>query len=185
LSFTVGYAGRLVAEKGVDVLLSAFSRLPPSARLIIAGSGPAEPALRRLAHHLGIAERVTFRPFIPSTQMPAFYQSLDAFVLPSRTRPGWKEQFGRVLIEAMACGVPVVASRCGEAPNVVGNAGLVFDEEDVAGLAAHLGELISQPQRRAELARRGRARVIERYTMRRIADQTVDVYRALAGQRSA
>ncbi len=92
---------------------------------------------------------MTFRPFIPSTQMPAFYQSLDAFVLPSRTRPGWKEQFGRVLIEAMACGVPVVASRCGEAPNVVGNAGLVFDEEDVASLAAHLGELISQPQRRA------------------------------------
>jgi glycosyltransferase involved in cell wall biosynthesis len=183
--FVVGYAGRLVVEKGVDVLLGAFSRLPPSARLVIAGSGPAEPALRRMAHQLGIAERVTFRPFIPSTQMPAFYQSLDAFVLPSRTHPGWKEQFGRVLIEAMACGVPVVASRCGEAPNVVGNAGLVFDEEDVAGLAAHLGELISQPQRRAELARRGRARVIERYTMRRIADQTVDVYRALASQRSA
>jgi len=75
-----------------------------------------------------------------------------------------------------------VASRCGEAPNVVGNAGLVFDEEDVAGLAAHLGQLMNQPQRRALLAQRGRARVIERYTMRRIADQTVDVYRALAGQ---
>jgi glycosyltransferase involved in cell wall biosynthesis len=181
-SFVVGYAGRLVVEKGVDVLLGAFSHLPPSARLVIAGSGPAEPALRQMAHQLGIAERVTFRPFIPSTQMPAFYQSLDAFVLPSRTRPGWKEQFGRVLIEAMACGVPVVASRCGEAPNVVGDAGLVFDEEDIASLAAHLGQLMNQPQRRALLAQRGRARVIERYTMRRIADQTVDVYRALASQ---
>jgi len=181
-TFTIGYAGRLVFEKGVDILLKAFSRLPPSARLIIAGAGPAEARLRQLAGGLCIADRVTFRPPIPSTQMPAFYQSLNAFVLPSRTRPNWKEQFGRVLVEAMACGVPVVASRCGEAPNVVGDAGLVFDEEDVAALTLHLSQLMDQPRLCAELARRGRARVIERYTMRQIADQTVEVYRALAGQ---
>jgi glycosyltransferase involved in cell wall biosynthesis len=180
-SFTVGYAGRLVPEKGVDVLLKAFSQLPCSARLVIVGSGPAEAALRNLARSLGIAERVTFRAPIPSTQMPDFYRSLDVFVLPSRTQPNWKEQFGRVLIEAMACGVPVVTSRCGEAPNVVGDAGLLFDEEDVAALVMHLSQLMDQPQCRKALGRRGRARVVQRYTMRRIADQTVEVYRALAG----
>jgi glycosyltransferase involved in cell wall biosynthesis len=184
-SFVVGYAGRLVPEKGVDVLLKAFSRLPSSARLVIAGSGPAEAALRHLARCLGIAERVTFCAPIPSTQMPAFYRSLDVFVLPSRAQPNWKEQFGRVLVEAMACGVPVVASRCGEAPNVVGDAGVIFDEEDISALAARLSQLMSQPGRRAELAQRGRARVIERYTMRRIADQTVEVYRELAGDQDS
>jgi len=179
-AFTVGYAGRLVPEKGVDVLIKAFSQLPSLARLVIAGSGPAEAALRQLAHDLGVAERVTFCAPIPSTQMPTFYRSLDVFVLPSRTQPNWKEQFGRVLIEAMACGVPVVASRCGEAPSVVGDAGLLFDEEDTAALVTNLNELMSQPRRREVLGQRGRARVIQRYTMRRIADQTVEVYRELA-----
>ncbi|PJF47919.1 MAG: glycosyltransferase family 1 protein [Chloroflexi bacterium] len=178
-AFVVGYAGRLVREKGVDVLICAFARLPNSARLLIVGAGPELNALRALAQQLRVAERVTFCPSLPSTHMPEFYRALDAFVLPSRTLPNWKEQFGRVLVEAMACGVPVIASSCGEAPSVVGDAGLIFDEADDAALADCLTALMAQPDRRAELGRRGRARVLAHFTMRHIADRTVEVYRAL------
>lgn len=175
--FIIGYAGRLVCEKGVDVLIRAFARLPTSARLVVVGEGPESNRLRVLAEQLRVAARVEFRPPLPSTRMPEFYRALDAFVLPSRALPNWKEQFGRVLIEAMACGVPVIASRCGEAPNVVGDAGLTFDEEDDAALAEHLTTLTAQPRLRAELSRRGRERVLACFTMRHIADRTAAVYR--------
>ncbi|MCS7055502.1 MAG: glycosyltransferase [Thermoflexales bacterium] len=179
-AFVIGYAGRLVREKGVDVLIRAFARLPSSARLVIAGAGSELPALRALAEQVQVAGRVEFRPPLPSTRMPEFYRALDAFVLPSRTLPHWKEQFGRVLIEAMACGTPVIASRCGEAPNVVGDAGLTFAEEDDEALAEHLMTLLAQPHLRAELSRRGRARVLACFTMRHIADRTAEVYRLMA-----
>lgn len=178
--FTMGYAGRLVREKGVDVLLHALARLPPSARVWIVGSGPEQKALHALATHLGVADRVRFDPPLPSTRMPDFFAELDVFVLPSRTKPSWKEQFGRVLIEAMACGVPVVGSNCGEIPQVIGAAGLVFPEDDVDTLTAHLRRLHTQPALRAQLAQAGRQRVLEQYTQQRIAAATVNVYRSLA-----
>jgi glycosyltransferase involved in cell wall biosynthesis len=93
--------------------------------------------------------------------------------------PNWKEQFGRVLIEAMACGVPVVGSTCGEIPHVIGDAGLIFAENDDAGLSAHLQRLHDQPALREALSRCGRARVLANYGMGHIADETVAVYRKL------
>jgi len=83
------------------------------------------------------------------------------------------------LIEAMACGVPVIGSTCGELPNVIGDAGLTFPEEDVDALAARLRELMNDPALRESLAARGRARVLERYTQKQIAEATVAVYRSL------
>ncbi len=177
--FLVGYGGRFVPEKGVDLLLRALAELPEAVHARLPGSGPELPALQKLAAQLGLAGRVAFEPMIPSTETPAYYQSLDCFVLPSRTRPNWKEQFGRVLIEAMACGVPVVGSTCGEIPNVIGAAGLVFPEGDVAALAARLRELISNGELRRALAVRGRARVLAQYTQKQIAEKTVAVYRSL------
>lgn len=178
--FTVGFAGRLEHAKGVDLLIEAAAHVP-AARVLIAGQGEQERELRALAARLGMAERIEFAGAIASTHMPAFYHRLDAFVLPSRTLPNWKEQFGRVLIEAMACGVPVVGARSGEIPNLIGDAGLTFAEGDVAGLRACLAQLAAQPALRTDLAARGRARVLERYTMRRVADRTIAVYRSLAG----
>jgi glycosyltransferase involved in cell wall biosynthesis len=128
---------------------------------------------------LRLADRVTFDDWIPSAQMAAYYGQLDALAVPSRTRPNWKEQFGRVLVEAMACGVPVVGSNCGEIPNVIGDAGLVFPEGQVDGLRSHLSQLLREPDLRAELARRGRERVLARYTQAQIAAQTYQVYRKL------
>ena len=179
-SFTVGYAGRLVHPKGIDLLLRAVAQLPAAAQVHLVGSGPERVRLQRLAAQLGLQDRLRIEALIPSTQMPNYFVGLDCLVLPSRTQPNWKEQFGRVLIEAMACGVPVVGSMCGEIPNVIGEAGLIFPEEDVAALAAHLRRLQESPAEREALAERGRARVLEHYTHRQIAQKTVEVYRSIS-----
>lgn len=173
----VGFAGRLVHEKGADLLLRAITHVP-EAKVIIAGEGPEETSLRELAAQLNIAQRVEWRGAMKSTEMPAFYRECDALAVPSRTLPNWKEQFGRVIIEAMACGVPVLGARCGEIPNLIGDAGLLFDEDDSDALAQHIRSLSEQPELRQWLSQQGRRRVLDRFTMKRIADQTVDVYRA-------
>ncbi len=177
--FTFGYVGRLVEEKGVDLLLRAAAGLPGLWRVTILGSGPERQALERLAGELGMRERVIFDAPIPSTQMAAYYRGLDVLVLPSRTCRNWKEQFGRVLIEAMACGVPVIGSTCGEIPNVIGEAGLVFPEGDVASLREQLMRLQRDEALWADLSRRGRQRVLAHYTQAHIAAQTVQVYRQM------
>jgi glycosyltransferase involved in cell wall biosynthesis len=177
--FIVGYVGRLVEEKGVDLLLEALAGLEGMWRAYVLGSGPEREALQAQARQLRLADRVTFDEWIPSGQMAAYYSQLDALVVPSRTRPNWKEQFGRVLVEAMACGVPVVGSNCGEIPNVIGDAGLVFPEGRVDELRDHLSQLLREPDLRAELAQRGRERVLAYYTQAQIATQIHQVYQKL------
>ncbi|MCC7358573.1 MAG: glycosyltransferase [Anaerolineales bacterium] len=174
--FTIGFAGRFVPEKGVDLLLRAAAQLPGEARVRVLGAGPELPRLARLAADLGLAACVSFAQ-VSSLDMPAQLAALDCLVLPSRTRPNWKEQFGRVLIEAMACGVPVIGSTCGEIPHVIGAAGLIFAEDDAAALAAHLRALQADPARRAALGAAGRARVLAHYTQAQVARATAALYR--------
>ena len=177
--FLIGYVGRLVPEKGVDLLVKAVSGLDAVWRLVIVGVGPERDRLEVLARRLGLGDRVAFEGDISSTRMPAFYRELDALVLPSRSRPNWVEQFGRVLIEAMACGVPVVGSDCGEIPCVVGDAGLIFPEGDAEALGEHLTRLMRAPELWETLSRQGRERVLGCFTQAHIAAQTVAVYREL------
>jgi len=174
--FIIGYVGRLVEEKGVDLLLQAVTGLEGEWRLRVLGDGPERERLAALAGELGIAGQVAFEGLVPSTQMPDFYPQLDVLVLPSRTRPNWKEQFGRVLIEAMACGVPVVGSDSGEIPHVVGEAGLIFPEGDAAALRSTLARLQADSGLREKLAHRGRARVLAHYTQAQVAVATYEVY---------
>lgn len=175
--FVIGFAGRLDSEKGVDTLVRALAALP-GALLRLAGDGGERARLAALAADVGVAERVSFLGTLDAHALLGFYRSLNALVLPSRARPNWVEQFGRVLIEAMACGVPVVGSRTGEIPAVIGDAGLLFGADDVAGLAAALRGLKDAPATARELGARGRQRALERFTMRRIAVDTVAAYRA-------
>lgn len=178
--FVIGAANRRLApEKGVDLLLRAAAGLPGVWRLHVAGDGPSRLSLIQLAQDLGIADRVFFDGAISSLQMPAYLQQLDVLVLSSRTTPQWKEQFGRVLIEAMACETAVIGSNSGEIPNVIAEAGLIFEEENVAELRAHLLRLMQTERLRDEYGRRGRQHVLANYTQQQVAAKTVAVYREM------
>jgi len=178
--FAIGYVGRLVPEKGIDDLLRAAAALPGDWRLRLLGNGPARESLARLACTLGIEGRVAFDGWVPTFEVPGYLGHLHALVLASRTRPNWKEQFGRVLVEAMVSGVPVIGSDSGEIPNVIGQAGLVFPEGNVDALRDRLQALMDDPALWADLARRGRERALARFTQARVATETVEVYREIA-----
>jgi glycosyltransferase involved in cell wall biosynthesis len=177
--FVIGYAGRLVPEKGLDLAIDAVTRLPGKWLLSIAGDGPEQARLSEKAGLCNIGGSVHFPGPIASTDMPDYYRSLDALVLPARTMPNWKEQFGRMLIEGMACGVPVIGARSGAIPEVIGDAGLTFPEGDADALRDCLLSIIEHPRLRQQLIEAGRQRVQEHFTQRQIADQTVDVYRKM------
>jgi len=173
--FVVGYVGRLTSAKGLGDLVAATELLRMSqpaihARILVVGDGPEKGRLSALAPQV-----VVVSPGGASATLP-YYRAMDVLVLPSRTQRDWKEQFGRVLIEAMASMVPVVGSDSGAIPEVVGNAGLIFPEGDVRQLAALLRTLAEQPELRVKLGERGRDRVMKHYTVGRIAQRTLEVY---------
>ena len=177
--FTVGYAGRLVEQKGLSTLAEALGTLGGEWRLVLCGAGPLRRSLEARFAAAGASERVCFFDQVPAREMPQYLATMDVLVLPSLTRRNWKEQFGRVLIEAMACQVPVVGSDSGEIPNVIGEAGLVFPEGDARSLAGALAALRDHPGRRRELGALGRARVLAHYTQGQVAAETVALYREI------
>ena len=183
--FLIGYAGRLVEEKGLQFLLEAVGALGGAWRLQIVGSGPLWPALVGQAARLGIADHVELVPHAPSTDMPGIVARWDALALPSLTRPNWKEQFGRILVESMASGVPCVGSTSGEIPHVLGDAGLVVPEGDAAALRDALSRLRADATLRRDLAERGRARALAHFTHARVAEQTYAVYHQLLAARDS
>ena len=168
-SFVVGYAGRLVVAKGVQDLLAAVERLP-EVRLLVVGDGPLRGEVEEAARRTGRVELLTG---VRHTMMQEAYARMDVLVLPSRTTPTWTEQFGRVLVEALWSGVPVVGSDSGEIPWVIESTqgGLVFPEGDIGALAGALETLRDDPGRRLRLAAAGQARVVERFSLAGVARQ--------------
>lgn len=180
--FTIGFFGRLVEEKGLASLIDACAKLQGEWRLVFVGKGAKQPDLEAQVVRLKLESHVEFYSMVASTEVASYMSGLDVLVLPSLTRPNWKEQFGRVLIEAMACEVPVVGSSSGEIPHVIGESGLVFPEGDASALAAHLQRLLDDTKLRTELAQKGLARVKANYTQRQVAQQHLKVYQqALKG----
>jgi glycosyltransferase involved in cell wall biosynthesis len=183
--FTIGYFGRLVEEKGIHLILQAALKLGRGSwRLCIVGSGPLKAKIEDIIAQSGVGDHVYMQAWLPSTEMPAQYRQLDVLVLPSLTKPNWKEQFGRVLVEAMASGVPVIGSDSGAIPDVIGDAGLIFPEGDVEALAAHLRDLQSKPELSVMLREKGRARVLNQFTHQQVATATVEVYKSMMSSRN-
>ena len=177
--FTVGYIGRFVPEKGVDLLVDAFARVPGDARLVLSGEGPQRDELLARVERSPARDRITVEGWVASDAVAERMRGFDVVAVPSLTRPNWKEQFGRVLIESMALGVPVVGSSSGEIPEVLGAAGVIVPEGDAAALGDAIAALVDDPTRRAELARHGRDRVTANYTWARVGAQSVDVFRSV------
>ena len=181
--FTIGYIGRLVEDKGLPQVIDALATLPDYCRVVFIGHGPMKSELEEQAARLGVTDRLTFKGSVPTYEIPGELQKLGVLVLPSLTRPNWKEQFGRVLCEAMACETPVIGSDSGEIPYVIGNGGLVFPEGNASELAARVRQLLDNPDLYAQLARNGRQRVLDNYTQQHIARQTYEVYLEMLGER--
>jgi glycosyltransferase involved in cell wall biosynthesis len=181
----IGFIGRLHEQKGIFLLLEALSRLPESARLLLIGNGPDEKKIPSVAARFGVGHRVKVIHSVPSEKVPQYLSCFDCLTLPSLTRSNWKEQFGRVLIEAMACEVPVIGSDSAEIPNVIGDAGLIVKEGDVSDLYEKINMILSNPQLKDDLRQRGLARVRNNFTQKHVALETVQVYRQVLEGRSA
>jgi glycosyltransferase involved in cell wall biosynthesis len=158
----VVFVGRLARHKGVDVLIRALAELHREgirARLVVVGAGPEEERLRALARDLGVGEALQWLGWVPHDEVPRVLADSDLLVLPSRRVPGSQEQFGHVLIEAMAAGLPVVGSSCGAIPEVIGCSEYIFPEGDAEALAQILRRLLTDPQAYEEAARHSVERV--------------------------
>jgi len=175
----VGFVGRLEPVKGLDVLMDAYRRLETPASLVVAGDGSERHRLQGASVHV--------LPPVTYARLPGFLKSLDVLVLPSVTiLPMHREQFGRVLVEAMAAGVPVIGSSSGAIPEVIGDAGLVVPERDPAALAQAIDVVVRDAGLRQRLIEHGflRARTCCDWSV--VADQTLHLFRAaVAGRRGA
>lgn len=177
--FVIGYCGRFVEEKGINDILDACSQLQCKFHLVLIGGGPFRNELVKQASLLRIGDKVHFVDSVTSTEIPRYLNILDCLILPSRTRSKWKEQFGRVLIEAMACEVAVIGSNSGEIPNVIGEAGLIFPEGNIQELRDCLRKLFEDKMIRMNLGLSGKTRVENYFTQRKIAENTIEVYRSV------
>ncbi len=150
--FTVGFAGRLVEEKGWKVLARA---LPEGTRLVLAGDGPQRAELEALAAN---DSRIHYLGLLPKDELWSFYAALDCLAVPSLTTPRWKEQSASTLVDGLAMGLPIVASDSGGIPDIMGPAGLLVPEGDPNALTAALARLRDNPALREQLGAAGRER---------------------------
>ena len=189
--FVVGFVGRFVPEKGLMTLASALEKIPDKPwKWLLLGRGPMEADLKAWAAERGWRDRLVFVESVPHDCVYRYINLANVLVLPSETTyafktltaVGWIEQFGHVLIEAMACQVPVIGSDSGEIPHVIADAGLVFPEKQAEALADCLRSLLEKPELARELGEKGYARAIEKYTNRALARELLDFYQQLLAQ---
>ncbi|HEY3673384.1 MAG TPA: glycosyltransferase family 4 protein [Acidimicrobiia bacterium] len=180
LGLHVGYVGRLEARKGVHVLVDAVARVP-DCTLELVGDGAERVALEAQITRLDLADRVRVTGYATQDELPARYPTFDVVAVPSLETPTWIEQFGRVAVEAMASGVPVVASDSGSLPEVVGDAGILVAPGDVTALADALCRLAGDPAERRRLGAIGRTRA-GRWSWDSLATEQLALYREMAAR---
>ncbi|MFI5251743.1 MAG: glycosyltransferase [Bacteroidota bacterium] len=178
-SYTIGYVGRLTPEKGIDTLLEAVSGLSFDYRVIIIGEGSVKSVLQQQAAKLQISDHIVWLPPQPRVEIPSYLSVMDTVVLPSKTGKYWKEQFGRILIEAMACDTAVIGSDSGEIPNVIAEAGLIFPEGNAGVLKDHITALHDDVDMKFSLISKGKWRVNEYYSQKNVAARYGELFTQL------
>ena len=186
--FVIGFVGRFVPEKGLHTLLKATAALGDrSFKLLLLGRGELKNELLKTAQKLGLDNQLIQLDSVKHDQVAQYISAMNTLVLPSETTyqfktltaTGWKEQFGHVLIEAMATAIPVIGSDSGEIPNVIADAGLVFPEGNSDALCDRLSQLIDDRGFAENLGRLGYQRCVSHYTNKALARDLLEFYRSL------
>lgn len=174
----IGFVGRLTLEKGVRVLLDALDRVDATWSLLVLGSGPERATIEAWAKERKLEARVRVR-LARHGEVPRYLRAMDFLVAPSQTRRNWTEQFGRMIIEAFATGVPVIGSTSGEIPHVIGDAGAVVQEDDVQAWAQAIAAWTKDASLRRAFAAAALRRCRETFAADRVADRYLEYYRRL------
>jgi len=177
----VGFVGRLVPEKGLTVLLAAMRYLPSNIHCQIIGSGPMRAELELWSSLPDLSGRIHLYGVMDPETLARYMSCMDVLALPSLTTPYWKEQYGRVIGEAMACGVPVVCSDSGAIPEVIGSAGLIVPEGDASALAEAVRMAIFNGKTRQRLKRQGLQRAEQELSVKAMSLWLLDLYGRVLG----
>lgn len=172
----VGFVGRLVPEKGLTVLLDAMRRLPVSVHCLIIGSGPMRAELELWSGLPDLSGRVHLYDVMEPGTLAKYMNCMDVLAVPSSTTPYWKEQYGRVIGEAMACGVPVVGSDSGAIPEVIDSAGFIVPEGNAFALAKAIHRVIFDLEPHERLVEEGLQRVEQELSLKVMAQRLLSFY---------
>lgn len=183
--FNLLFVGRITREKGIYDLLYAAKllSLDPETKhvsILLAGSGPEQNKLRQKARLLGLEKSFRFIGNFTYGEIPALYQSVDAFILPSIPIEWWQEQFGMVLVEAMASELPVISTMSGSIPEVIGDAGILIQPGDPVSIAEAVKKVSLDSVYRQELGKKARKRAINVFSIDCVKDKIKKVYDELA-----
>jgi glycosyltransferase involved in cell wall biosynthesis len=182
---TIGYVGRMLPGKGLNVLADALKQMRDDDwQLLVVGDGSERESFTRELSEAGLLNRARFTGAVSYELTPEYFQEIDVLVVPTQTTARIREQFGRVIVEAMASGVPVVGSTCGAIPEVIARAGLVFTEGDGSALAAAIRTMLNDPKLRQRFSQSGRVRVEENYSWDHVAGKTYALYRQVLGRQT-
>lgn len=177
--FNIGYIGRFEHSKGVHLIIEAISRLDSSYTLTLVGDGELKDYYVSLAKKYNLGEQIKFLAGTAHTEIPFILSQMDVLVLPSISTKGWIEQFGRVLIESMACEVPVIGSSSGEIPNVIENAGLIFEENNIEHLVKCIKLIRYNKKLRDTIIKLGLERVRTTYSWEIVIKQWENLFTKL------
>jgi len=179
----ISFVGHLRNQKGAAYLIKAAPEILkrfPKTRFLIIGPGPERTALLQLAISLGVAGNIRFIPYIENEKIPALYALSTIFTLPSI----WSEPFGRVIIEAMAVGTPVIATAVGGVPEIIEHEknGILVPPRDPATLAESTISLLEDPKNRARIGEQERATVNAKYTPEVVGPKVLEIYNSILDQ---
>lgn len=174
-TLTIGFAGRLVPERGADFLIGALGQTFGTWRLIVAGTGPEQENLEASVARLGLASRIEWLGGLRREALDQLWSEIDCLVVPSRDTPSWVEYHSPVLLEAMGHGITPVVTRAGCLPDLVGDAGVVVDSEE--RLTETLQQWVVNPAGCRARGLEARQRLLDRYVTNAVAAQTVAFWR--------
>lgn len=175
------WIGRFIPGKGAEYLIETFSILVrewPDLKLLMIGNGPFKKNIEQKIHELNLSKNIIMKGFVPNSELPSIYQNSDVFVLPSIN-----EGVPRTILEAMACGIPVVCTELPQLIDIVKGCGIMVPKRDPQALAEAVSKIISDKGLSQKLGENGRKNVVDNYSWEDTVNRTINLYKELICQK--